>query len=67
MQRGLCLESQCMCDKDCEIGEYLKDCECMDSLVDDIVVTCDEIEVTPGSATINPSNGINYWLLLLFY
>ena len=39
----------------------------MDSLVDDIVVTCDEIEVTPGSAAINPSNGINYWLLLLFY
>ena len=53
----------CNCDKDCGICEYLKDCECMKNLVDDLVVTCDEIEDTPESAVINPSNGTNYWLI----
>ena len=33
----------CKCEKDFEIGEYLKDLEYMKSLVDDTVVTCDEI------------------------
>ena len=51
------------CHKDCEIGKYLKDCECMKSLVDDPIVTCDEIVDTPESATVNPSNGINYWII----
>ena len=50
----------CECDKDCEIGEYLKDCECMKSLVDDAVVTCDEAKDIPRSVVILPSDGINY-------
>ena len=33
----------------------------MKNLVDDLVVTCDKIENLPKSATINPSDGINYW------
>ena len=33
------------------------------SLVDNLVVTCDEFENTPENSVINPSNGINYWLL----
>ena len=37
------------CDKDCDMGKYLKNCECMQSLVDDLVVTCDEIEDKPES------------------
>ena len=37
--------------------------ECVKSLVDDLVVTCDQFENIPESAVINPSNGINYWLL----
>ena len=53
----------CECDKDCEIGEYLKDCEFVESLVDDLVVTCDDVENTPESAVISPINGRNYWLL----
>ena len=35
----------------------------MKSLVDDLVVTCEEIEGTLEIAVINPSNGINYWLI----
>ena len=35
----------------------------MKSLVDDLVVTCDRIADTPKSAVINPSDGINYWLI----
>ena len=42
---------------------YLKDYTCMKSLVDHLVVTCDEIEDIPKIASINPSNGINYWLI----
>ena len=33
----------CGSDKYYEIVEYLKDCECMKSLTDDIAFTCDEI------------------------
>lgn len=51
----------CECDKDCEIGEHLKECECTMSLVDDVLAICDEIVNTPESAVINSSNGINYW------
>ena len=32
----------------------------MKSLADDLAVTCDEIENTPDSAPINPSERINY-------
>ena len=45
------------------MGEYLKDCEYITSLVDDLVVTCDEVENIPKSTSISPSNGINYWLI----
>ena len=47
-----------------EIGKYLKDCECMKSLADDMVVTCDEIEDTQKTAVINPSYGIDYRLIV---
>ena len=33
----------CKCDKDCKIGEYFRDSLCIKSLVDDLLVTCDEI------------------------
>ena len=49
----------CECDKDCDIGEYLKYCECMKSLHDDLVVTCNEIEDTPKTTPINDSDEIN--------
>ena len=51
------------CNKDCENGEYLKSCECMKSLVDDLVDKCDGIENTPNDALIDPSDRINYWLV----
>ena len=35
----------------------------MKCLVDDLFVTCDEIENTPKNAQINPSDGINYWFV----
>lgn len=34
---------RCKCDKDCEIGEYLKDYAYINNLADDLVVTCIEI------------------------
>ena len=34
------------CDKDCEIDVYLKNCSSMKSLIDDLVITCDEVVVT---------------------
>ena len=43
--------------------EYLKDCECMKSIVDDILVTCDEIVDTPKSTPVNPSDGLDYWIV----
>ena len=52
-----------MCDKYCEIAKYLKDCECMKSRVNNVVVTCDEIVETPKGVPINSSGGINYWLI----
>ena len=42
----------CMCHKDCEIGKYFKDCKCMKCLVDNIVVTCDEVVDTPFTIAI---------------
>lgn len=42
--------------KDHEIGEYLKNCLCMKSLVDDQVVTCDEIVNMPEA---------NWWILMI--
>ena len=55
----------CMCDKACVIGEYLKDCECMKSLTDDLVFneTPDTPEDTPEGVPINPISEITYWLI----
>ena len=50
------------CDKDCDIGKNLKDCECLKSLVDDLVAVCDGNEDTSKMAVINLSKKINYWL-----
>ena len=50
-------------DKDSGKGEYLKDCTCMKVLIDDLVVKCNETEDIPERASINPSNGISYWLI----
>ena len=35
----------------------------MKVLVEDLVVTFDEIEDIPGSALISPGKGINYWFV----
>ena len=35
----------------------------MQGLVDDLVVTCDEIEDTSKGVAINFRNRINYWLI----
>lgn len=48
------------CDKDCKIGEYLKKSEYTKSLVDDLIVTCDETVDTPGTIPINTNDVINY-------
>ena len=53
------------CNKGCEIEKYLKDCECMKIVVDDLIATCDEVEDTPKIRPINPSDGINYWLIVV--
>lgn len=50
----------CECHKNCKFGEYLKDCEFMKSLADDIVVKCDENVDTQQSTVINPNNRIGY-------
>ena len=38
----------------------------MKSFVNDLIVTCHEIENTPKSAVYSPSNGINYWFIAVF-
>ena len=32
----------CECDKHCEIEEYLKNCACVESIIDDLIITCNE-------------------------
>ena len=44
----------------------MKDLEYMESFVDDAIVTCDEIQDTPRSVIIIPSDEINYWLNTVF-
>ena len=51
------------CDKDCDMSEYLKHFPYMKSLVDDLVVTCDQIIDILELVVISSSNGINYWLI----
>ena len=53
----------CKCHKDWNMGEYLKYCTGRKSLVDDLAVTCNEMENIPENASINCSNGIIYWLV----
>ena len=44
------------CDKDCNMGKYLKGCTCMKGLVDDLVATYDEILDTSEIKSINSTN-----------
>ena len=55
----------CEFDKDCEIGKQLKDCSCKKSLVDDLVVTCDEIVDKPDTTKSNPNDKTNNWFIPL--
>ena len=41
------------CDKDCEIKEYLKNYTFVKSIIDDLVITCDEILDTPDTMSID--------------
>lgn len=38
---------------DCDIGQYLKDCTCIKSLVDDLVISFDETGDNPKTTLIN--------------
>ena len=49
----------CRCNKDCDIAKYLKDYECMKSLVDDLVGKCDAIQDTAKNVVINPIDGLH--------
>ena len=44
---------------------YLRECECMKRLTDDIVVTCQDTTETPKSTRINHSDAMNYCLIVL--
>ena len=57
---GICT---CECDNDCAIWKYLIDCKCMESLVDDPVVTCDEVIDNSETFWINPNDFTSYWLI----
>ena len=49
-----------------EIPTYVhtfKDCRCIKILVANLEVKCHEIDDIPDSPSINPSNGINYWVI----
>ena len=56
--------SNCGCewDKNCEVREYLKNCTCIKSPVDDLAIMCDNNIDAPKSASINYANK-NYWLI----
>ena len=43
----------CECDKDCEIDEHVKNCTCMTSLIDDLLIKFDEIADTTEIASID--------------
>ena len=70
MQRWLYLESYiwvCECDKDCEICEYPRDWRYAKSLINDLLVTCDEIAHTSVNILINLMTKQIIGLLLLSY
>lgn len=52
------LEVLAKCNKHYDMGQYLKDCEFIKSLVDDLVVMCDGIVDETQSSIINPISGI---------
>ena len=56
-------ECPCKCDRNSDICAYLKDCRCIKILVANLEVKCHEIDDIPDSPSINPSNGINYWVI----
>lgn len=43
--------------------EDFKDCTKSESVVDDLVITCDETVDIPEATSINFNNEINYWFL----
>ena len=56
----------CQCVKHCDINKYLKHCSCVKTIVDDLVITCDEIIDEPRTALINSNDKkakhkINYY------
>ena len=53
----------CKCDKDCEIGGYMKEYEFTKIIVNDLVLTCNKVVDTPKSTSIKLSDGINYWII----
>ena len=46
-----------------EYSDFLKDCKCRESLIDDALFTCDDIVDTPETISINPGDKTNYWIL----
>ena len=57
----------CDCNMDCEIGEYLKGYECIKIFVDDPLLICNDIGDSRKSASINPTDGIDYWLIAVVF
>ena len=74
MQKRFYLEFSicaCECDKDCQIDEYLKSCNCAKSLIDDSVILCDEVvdileTVSKNSNDNKATHKMNYYILLTF-
>ena len=52
---------------DCDIGQYLKDCTCIKSFADDLVVRFDETVDNPETILINSIDKEIIFLLLLSY
>lgn len=46
----------CKCGKNYNVGKYSKDCTCTKILVDDLLVTCDEVVYTPEITSIEPQS-----------
>lgn len=48
------------CDKGCHLGEYSKDCTCIKTIFDVLVLTHHETVEAPDGVVINPRNRTNY-------
>ena len=57
----------CECNKKCGVDEYLKSCTCIKSLIYNLVITCDEIVNTSGTASIDSFDNIGNIENGLFY